>query len=37
VGRGVTLLFVRRHLAYLFQHELSGRLLVITDRGIRLR
>jgi Domain of unknown function (DUF5615) len=37
VGRGATLLFVRRHLAYLFQHELSGRLLVITDRGIRLR
>jgi hypothetical protein len=35
--RGVTLLFIRRHLAYLFQHELSGRLLVITDRGIRLR
>jgi hypothetical protein len=37
VGRGVTLLFVRRHLPYLFQRELTGRLLVITDRGIRLR
>ncbi len=37
VGRGVTLLFVPRHLAYLFQRELTGRLLVITDRGIRLR
>jgi hypothetical protein len=37
VGRGITLLFVRRHLAYLFQRELTGRLLVITDRGIRQR
>jgi len=37
VGRGSTLLFVRRHLASLFERELTGRLLVITDRGIRLR
>lgn len=36
-GRGTTLLFVRRHLASLFERELSGRLLVITDRGLRLR
>jgi hypothetical protein len=37
VGRGATLLFVRRHLASLFERELTGRLLVITDRSIRLR
>ncbi len=36
-GRGTTLLFVRRHLASLFERELTGRLLVITDRGLRLR
>jgi Domain of unknown function (DUF5615) len=36
-GRGATLLFARRHLASLFEQELTGRLLVITDRGIRLR
>jgi hypothetical protein len=36
-GRGATLLFVRRHLASLFERELSARLLVITDRGLRLR
>jgi hypothetical protein len=36
-GRGITLLFVRRHLASLFEQELTGRLLVITDRGIRLK
>jgi hypothetical protein len=36
-GRGTTILFVRRHLASLFERELTGRLLVITDRGIRLR
>jgi hypothetical protein len=37
VGRGTTLLFVRRHLASLFERELTGRLLVITDHGIRVR
>ncbi len=36
-GRGTTLLFVRRHLASLFERDLTGRLLVITDRGLRLR
>jgi hypothetical protein len=36
-GRGTTLLFVRRHLASLFERELTGRFLVITDRSIRLR
>jgi hypothetical protein len=36
-GRGITLLFVRGHLASLFERELTVRLLVITDRGIRLR
>ena len=37
VGRGTTLLFVRRHLASLFERELTSRLLVITDHGIRVR
>ena len=36
-GRSTTLRFVRRHLASLFERELTGRLLVITDRGLRLR
>ena len=36
-GRGTTLSFVRRHLASLFDLELTGRLLVITDQGLRLR
>jgi Domain of unknown function (DUF5615) len=36
-GRGTTLLFVRRHLACLFERDLTGRLLVITDHGLRLR
>jgi hypothetical protein len=36
-GRGMTLLFVRRHLPSLLERELTGRLLVVTDRGIRLR
>ena len=36
-GRGTTLLFVRRHLASLFERDLTGRLLVITDHGLRLR
>ena len=36
-GRGTTRLFVRRHLASLFERELTGRLLVVTDRGLRLR
>jgi Domain of unknown function (DUF5615) len=36
-GRGTTLLFVRRHLASLFERDLTGRLLVITDHGMRVR
>jgi Domain of unknown function (DUF5615) len=36
-GRGTTLLFVQRHPASLFERELSGRLLVITEHGMRLR
>jgi hypothetical protein len=36
-GRGTTLLFVRRHLASLFERELTGRLLVVTEHGLRLR
>jgi len=36
-GRGTTLLFVRRHLASLFERELTGRLLVITEHGMRLK
>jgi hypothetical protein len=36
-GRGITLAFVRRHLASLFERELAGRLLVITGQGLRLR
>jgi hypothetical protein len=36
-GRGTTLLFVRRHLASLFERELTGRLFVITDHAMRIR
>jgi hypothetical protein len=36
-GRGTTLLFVRRHLASILERELTGRLLVITEHGMRLR
>jgi hypothetical protein len=36
-GGGTTLRFVRRHLASLFEGELAGRLLAITDRGVRRR
>ena len=36
-GRGTTLSFVRRHLPSLLERELAGRLLVITDHGLRLR
>ena len=35
-GRGTTFLFVRRHPAALFERALTGRLLVITEHGIRL-
>jgi len=36
-GRGATLAFVRRHLPLLVEHDLAGRLLVITDRSARFR
>jgi len=36
-GRGTTLLFVRRHLPSVLERELAGRLLVVTDQGLRLR
>lgn len=36
-GRGAVLAFVRRYLPILFQTDLAGHLLVITDRGIRMR
>lgn len=36
-GRGVTLAFVRQHLPTLLANDLSGRLWVVTDAGIRVR
>jgi hypothetical protein len=36
-GRLATLAFVRRHLSALLAAELSGRLLVVSDSGIRIR
>ena len=36
-GRGAVLTFVRRHLPALLQADLAGHLLVISDRGIRIR
>ena len=36
-GRGRVLAFVRRHLPALLQREVDGRLLVVTDRSIRMR
>ncbi len=36
-GRGVTLAFARRHLAQILERDLTGRLLVVTERGIRQR
>ena len=36
-GRGTVLSFVRRHLSTLLQLEVDGRLLVVTDRSIRVR
>lgn len=36
-GRQAVLLFVRRHLPALLQADLPGRLLVVTERGIRIR
>ncbi|MGH6929233.1 MAG: hypothetical protein ACREEV_13030, partial [Dongiaceae bacterium] len=36
-GRGAVFAFVKRHLPQVLDRELSGRLLVITERGIRQR
>jgi hypothetical protein len=36
-GRGTTLSFVRRHMASITERDLAGHLLVITERGLRLR
>lgn len=36
-GRGAVLAFVRRHLASLLQADLAGHLLVVSERGIRMR
>lgn len=37
MGRGAVIRFVRRHLPEVLQLSLAGRLLVVTDRGIRVR
>ena len=36
-GQGTVLSFVRRHLPALLQLEVDGRLLVVTDRSVRIR
>jgi hypothetical protein len=36
-GRGATLAFVRRHLPILLGEDLRGRLLVVSETGIRFR
>jgi len=36
-GRGATLDFVRRHLWAVLNYDLNGKLLVVTERGIRVR
>ena len=36
-GRGSVLTFVRRHLPGLLQADLAGHLLVVSERGIRIR
>jgi len=36
-GRGAVLSFVRRHLPTLLQADLAGHLLVVSERGIRVR
>jgi predicted nuclease of predicted toxin-antitoxin system len=37
MGRGTTLAFVRHHLPAVLERDLTGRLVVVTDRGLRLR
>jgi hypothetical protein len=36
-GRGAVLGFIRRHLSSILQIDPSGRLLVVSERGIRIR
>jgi len=36
-GRGAVLAFVQRHLSQVLDRDLSGRLLVVTEQGIRQR
>jgi hypothetical protein len=36
-GRGTTLSFVQQHLPTVLERELTGHLLVVTERGVRLR
>jgi hypothetical protein len=36
-GRGATLSFARKHLASLLERDLTGRLVVVTERGLRWR
>ena len=36
-GRGTVLGFIRRHLATILQTDPTGRLLVVSERGIRIR
>ncbi len=36
-GRGAVLAFIRRHLPALLQADLAGHLLVVSERGIRIR
>ena len=37
MGRGTTLAFVRRNLQAVLERDLIGRLVVVTDRGLRIR
>ena len=37
MGRGTTLAFVRRYLQAVIERDLTGRLVVVTDRGLRIR
>jgi hypothetical protein len=36
-GRGATLTFARKHLPELLKLDLTGRLVVVTERGVRWR
>jgi hypothetical protein len=36
-GRGAVLTFIRRHLSRVLRTDLTGRLLVVSERGIRVR